>query len=462
MSGEPLTNGEAKKNHLFISYATEQGYFVEWLCSKLIADGYSVWCDKLKLLGGESYPTDIDKALKERTFRVIAVLSRQSISKPNPRRERTLALKIADERNIDFLIPINFDGLAPSELDWMTSDITFISFNYGWAEGYKQLIKKLSSINTPRNKDIDMDQMMPWLDEKTVLLDGRETIFSNALKIEKIPERILIYKFENPISYSGVRTLVKNWPCYRINSHVALSFMSPPPEIVEKYMLERTGAVEWRTKETIRGIPTYNIIVNLLEKSISFKCWERGLIEQKRASFYFPYGGEKERNILHFVDYNGITTWRLASGQRKLKLKTEQTIYYRYHVCPTFRIRGSFDSGFYAIVNVLAHVTNEDGTPIKGRSQNSRSKKITKYWWNPQILNYQLAIIQHLSGRDDKIVIGQVPGEMISITPRFEQYELPLAIREKPGDQVEENDPIPIEDLEEESEDLEYEEVSGG
>src|SRR5438093_12082818 len=44
------------RDHLFISYATEDWPLAEWLTRRLTAEGYRVWCDRFKLLGGESYP----------------------------------------------------------------------------------------------------------------------------------------------------------------------------------------------------------------------------------------------------------------------------------------------------------------------------------------------------------------------------------------------------------------------
>jgi hypothetical protein len=72
------------RDHLFISYAGDDGQLAEWLTLKLTREGYAVWCNRVKLLGGESYPRDIDDAIKNRTFRLIALLSRASLSKPNP------------------------------------------------------------------------------------------------------------------------------------------------------------------------------------------------------------------------------------------------------------------------------------------------------------------------------------------------------------------------------------------
>ena len=69
-------------NHLFISYATEDGDLAEWLTLRLTTEGYKVWCDRVKLLGGESYPRDIDKAIKTQTFRMLALISKNSLLRP--------------------------------------------------------------------------------------------------------------------------------------------------------------------------------------------------------------------------------------------------------------------------------------------------------------------------------------------------------------------------------------------
>src|SRR6266852_4633167 len=141
---------DGPRNHLFISYAGEDGPFAEWLTLKLTREGYRVWCDRFKLLGGESYPREIDEAIKNRTFRMLSLLSHASLQKPNPLKERTLGLKIAAVRGIDFVIPLNVDGLRGTELDWMTTDLTFIPFSHGWAPGFRQLLAKLQSIDAPR------------------------------------------------------------------------------------------------------------------------------------------------------------------------------------------------------------------------------------------------------------------------------------------------------------------------
>src|SRR2546422_7723034 len=147
---EPIaTATRAARDHLFISYASEGHVFANWLALRLAAAGYEVWYDRIKLLGGESYPKDIDDAIKNRTFRLLSVISRHSLTKPNPLKERTQALTISSERNIDFLIPLNLDGIPAAELNWMISDLTYVPFYKGWGPGLAQLLKKLISTGAP-------------------------------------------------------------------------------------------------------------------------------------------------------------------------------------------------------------------------------------------------------------------------------------------------------------------------
>src|SRR5690242_2630178 len=144
----PLPTDSDPRKLLFISYAYEDQVFAKWLARKLAFYGYGVWFDQIKILGGESWVKEVDVAIKERSFRVLGLLSNGSIGKENPRKERTLALQLAKQRNIDdFLITLNLDGVQP---DWTLSDISWISFRESWVDGLRRLLKKLESLNAPR------------------------------------------------------------------------------------------------------------------------------------------------------------------------------------------------------------------------------------------------------------------------------------------------------------------------
>jgi hypothetical protein len=143
-----VSNAPQNPTHLFISYASEDVVLATWLARKLAALGYAVWFDRIEMLGGEPWPQTIDDAIKNRTFRMLALISRDSLRKQKPTGERTLAQKIGENRSIpDFLIPLK---IADTELDWLTTPTSYISLTSGWAGSFRQLLAKLSKLNAPK------------------------------------------------------------------------------------------------------------------------------------------------------------------------------------------------------------------------------------------------------------------------------------------------------------------------
>ena len=104
--------------------------------------------DQEQLRGGAAFPSVIDEAIKTRTFRLVAVMSHASSHKANPERERQVALAIARERAVDFLIPLNM-GLTPSELPFQVANLNFLPFMQSWAEGLSSLLSTLRHAGTP-------------------------------------------------------------------------------------------------------------------------------------------------------------------------------------------------------------------------------------------------------------------------------------------------------------------------
>ena len=203
---------------------------MQWLALKLTAEGYRVWCDRLKLLGGESYPEDIDCAIRERTFRFLAVISQNSVHKPNPRKERTLALNLARERDQDFVLPLNLDGVGPTELGWMLSDLTYIPFDRSWADGLAQLLEKLQSINAPRPLSDGKSVVADWLGSRDAFASGPERVWTNLLPIEEMPDSLIRVRAAN-----GQRLdIPEGWPVAQRGENVFWAFELPDSVIRQK------------------------------------------------------------------------------------------------------------------------------------------------------------------------------------------------------------------------------------
>ena len=225
-SDKDAINGQQPADHLFISYATEDGELAEWLTLRLTTEGYKVWCDRVKLLGGESYPRDIDKAIKTQTFRMLALISKNSLTKENPLKERTLGHNISRQRKVDFVIPLLVDETRSDELDWMDSDLTYIPFRDSWAQGLIQLVKKLKSINTPNPLPNGAKLVSDWVAQQSSLPKTQERLWSNLFEIKAMPTTL--YKTTVP---DGFKLPAKSWIHHKQSSGVYWGFELPDSSV---------------------------------------------------------------------------------------------------------------------------------------------------------------------------------------------------------------------------------------
>lgn len=428
------------QDYLFISYATEDADLAEWLSLKLTSEGYAIWCDRFKLLGGESYPRDIDEAIKTKTFRVVALISHFSLVKDNPRKERTLALNIGREKGIDFLIPLNVDGLKSAELDWMTSDITFIPFSRSWAEGLTQLLKKLESISTPRPvKDGKEIAANTYLDHR-ILKEEPETIHSNCLEFLKIPTEVKEFLFEKPLSDNEIQAFSDRWAFYKKDPKTVFSFVSPSN--VGIFSCQLSNSHDWREQEEISGIITENIVSNLLKKSLLVKCFQKGLRRSDVGKIYFPFG-LLESDKLHFTGYKGKRTWILVAGDRT------SPYYFKYHLSPSFRIKKE-NGRYLSELFVDLYLTDSNDESLRPSVAHSRHKAIRKSWWNDHFLNRNLAICEFLTSDNGNIVMGESE-EQIILSGDFIRFECPVRLDERILTDLRENEAdSPFESIEDE------------
>src|SRR3989441_8251995 len=339
--------------HLLISYATEDWALAEWLTRKPTAEGYRVWCDRFMLLGGESYPREIDEAIKNRTFRMLSLLSRASLVKPNPLKERTLALNIGRERGIDFVIPLNVDGLRPTELDWMTSDLTFIPFSHGWASGLRQLLAKLESINAPRplrdGREIAASTFLPG----GVLRHDPESLYSNIFQAT-MPDTLLRFNASPGIQQEERDALLLTWPFYSVSSTVVLAFDNPSPAALEGRTVTLDAGVRWGEALDINGIRTRNIIKFLLNRTMAARALALGLRPTPNGrAMYFPWG-LLEKDRLWFHGYSGKETFINVTSERTLWRPTKSENY-RYYLAADVRRRKHIMPGSAMPITATLH-----------------------------------------------------------------------------------------------------------
>ena len=135
------------KEYIFISYATEDRFLAKWLAGKLLSEGYHVWMDNLRLKGGDLWKKEISEALTKKSFITLALLSKNSITKPNPLGERIIAAEIEKKENRKFLIPIKVDDIDNIDLGFDIISRQYIDFSKSWATGLRDYTKKTRNYN---------------------------------------------------------------------------------------------------------------------------------------------------------------------------------------------------------------------------------------------------------------------------------------------------------------------------
>src|SRR4030042_37580 len=190
------------RDMIFLSHSNpEDNEFTLWLALQLAREGYSVWCDLTKLLGGEDASKDIGVALSNRIVKFVYVLSKTSNEKEGPLQELTLAKKVAKKNMLhDFVIPALIDDLSTLDFNPEITRINAIPFRDGWPLGLKTLLDKLQRDGVQR----DPARFCPasvrdwWktrISADLGVINREEEYFSNWFEIE-LPERIYFHKIK--------------------------------------------------------------------------------------------------------------------------------------------------------------------------------------------------------------------------------------------------------------------------
>ena len=423
----------AERDHLFISYASEDAALAEWLTLKLTAGGYRAWCDRVKLLGGESYPRDIDSAIEKRTFRMVALMSRSSKSKDNPVKERTKALALGRQRTEDFLIPLRVDDITPAELDWMTADLTWIDFSGNWAAGFRQLLKKLDSLEAPRTMPKGTEAVARWYDRPDVVRADPERLHSNLMHLS-VPTTIKRLFTEAPLALEPP----DGWPLRWQGTDTGWAFELPDYGASAETIT--ITEVAWNPQPVEISIRLSDVVAELVRKHALRACVSRGLTPTPDGeSVYFP-AGMFERDRLKYASYTGKSNWVQVAGMRSFRTSTqvEKT---RYHLA--FSLRSNLWQWPEPMMELQLrlHLTDEKGEALPDKIAFRRRKKIVQFWFNHQWLSRVQAVASWLSGGAESIDLGidrsiglrlsAVP-EVVEASSRLDEGLVSEALQEEP------------------------------
>jgi hypothetical protein len=430
-------NGDPERSHLFVNYATEDSVFADWLALKLATEGFRVWYDRIKLLGGESYPIEIDDALRNRVFRVLSVISRASLDKPNPLKERTLALSISRERGVDFLIPLRIDSLQPSELGFQLVDLTHISFDESWHAGLVKLLKKLESVHAPRDFSDGRMRVASWLSSRVAVKRSPERLWSNLLPIRTIPGRFTLFRVETPGAISSIND---RWPILKKDDHRFWAFTSPD-ESLGCRTFETKTRVDWAAHPQTLGESTSSILSALTRRAIELDSTAKGMEwDSEERAHFFPKGLVADDTLRYTkpdgspgrVRVVGFRSRRLADGAREIT-----TYHLGYSVHPIIRRFGEP----VCRISVLAKFYDGAGQPLPPTRSSRKRKALARSWWNLEWLNRVLGFAHWIASGNEEHTLLTTESGRLAISCRPLEFESPISVVE--GDASTVDEPVP-------------------
>jgi hypothetical protein len=454
------------RDTLLLSHANpEDNEFTLWLALQLANEGYRVWCDLTKLLGGEVFWDDIEAVIRTRTAKVLYVLSRTSNGKDGPLRELQLAQSLARKEGIqDFVIPLHIDDLPYGEVTIELTRVNATPFENSWAKGLATLLKKLEEDAVPKDPNFNRSAVNGWWRSQFSGTQGvrnePEVVFSNWFKVEDLPATLFEHRISrhqpgmvdfdsHPLPYPGVwldpLTILTFAAESDFKDYLSPSFFveQSRPILLEEFLAGR---------DTLADGPKY--LAQLLrlawDRSIRTKlsayesadarvCYyfKKGTVADDTVSFLAAHGKKGHRGVVGYTTLLGgkLRYWHDALSAKPV-IRPETLLLVKGHVLFS-------DDG-------VTLWTNKDQMAKARRNQ-------CKSWWNDEWRDRMYAAIAHLANSRDTVTFPLGTTANFSISKQPIQFESPVSYLE-PGEVVKDED---LGDYDFEDEDADDEVVAG-
>ncbi|MEA2162146.1 MAG: hypothetical protein QOK37_273 [Thermoanaerobaculia bacterium] len=450
------------RDTLFISHATpEDDEFTRWIALRLAAEGYAVWCDLTKLLGGEAFWSDIETAIRTRSAKMLYVLSQTSNQKPGPLAELQVGQNVArDEKLQDFVIPLAIDSLPPRQANIALARINSIFFRDSWAAGLAKLLKKLEEDGIPKHPDFNASSVAAWWREQfgsdAGVADLPEDYISNVVAIDRLPETIFIHRLRGRMRATPP-AVIESSPLFPEGT-----FGTPPPDQDAflfpelwsmKFPSARSGSVlisfagsddlfsggeDFLVESVSLSLSTYLAEGSLVDKFTPVHArnhvsdllrvgWERvaktrGLWRYKMATkhgaMFFPLGATRDGKV-DYVNLKGKRTYRKVVGEKKSPRR-----FWHFAVSTRPILAPS------PVFALRLHVTfSDNGHTIwdSASKLHSARRSQCKNWWNEQWRDRMLATLQFLANGRPTIVVPLSSTQEVHVNPAPIRFQSPVS-----------------------------------
>jgi len=453
------------RDMLFVSHANpEDNEFTRWIALQLANEGYGVWCDLTKLLGGERFWDDIDEAIRKRTAKFLFVLSRVSnVTKESPRDELELAHTVRRAEKLgDFIIPLWIDSLSSNDFHVRLQSLNAVRFQEGWRSGLDSLLKKLEKDSVPKLEGFGPTAVRSWWrtfrDPRFAVRETPEILLTNWHSIA--PAEYYVHSLER-VDQSGPGPLsppdTLPYPAVPYNQYL-VSF-APTADLVphmgsvrihETRQVTLGGSANEEPELLWSRKDRSTTLIQLLNQSWQQMVTRRGLptstFSGGQPSLYFKKGTAAEDKV-EYIDSAGKKHWRNVVGISTLGTNPDGSPRLRYwHFGLEARGVMKPRPGFLIKPHVLF---SDDGELIwtsSARLHRARRSQC-KGWWNDKWRDLILGTMAWIANGSQVILlpVSQKSSVSVSITPL--QFESPFSYDEAELDRVLNPDDMDVDDI---------------
>ncbi len=428
-----------KRDLIFISHAApEDNDVAVWLTAHLAREGYHVWCDLPRLLGGERFWAEIETRIRDKAVKVLYVLSKTSNSDCDRGFRKELHLADSESKrhlangNKDFLIPIAVDDLRSADYNVYVHQRNATQFQDGWAIGFEKLLKKLKQDKVPKRLPRGGGQALAewWGKFRSSSAGVKMTpteLLSNWFPISTLPDSVYLFKVADltgskvgrieydlhfPVGQQGDFIMAFS-PTLQEHLPTTLS-----ADAMEQLSVADVVSGKAATAD-LDGRTLKNTFLSLLRVA-----WEQWVFSDKTESYemanrrlcaYFPKPEEGDLKG-HYMGVDGKRSWRGLTGSWTAKsLLNPGTLRKRYW---HFGIQAQPKAYPELIYVITSHVLfSDDGRELwtdKKRMHRARRSRC-KNWYNEEWRDRLSAAIGLLSSEQSTIRIPVADGQFITV-----------------------------------------------
>lgn len=436
--------GETTQDMLFISHANpEDNVFTRWLALQLAADGYPVWCDLTKFLGGEDFWKDAEAAIRTRSCKFLFVLSRASNVKDGPRNELQVAVNVAKAAKFhDFVIPLHLDDLPYGEINVLLAKLIAVPFEDGWAKGYRQLLEKLEREGVRKKASFGPQAVTSWWQQQFSaergVAEAKESYVSNWFPILAMPPLHL-----HTLKRSGIGVLEPEKALPHANFMDGLDLVTfAPAEDLEGKLGSAISICSSRsfTHEELLNVScnTTGLTVGkaryLLSRLLR-DAWDRWMASlslgmytlSDKANCFFFRRQESDNLDISFRGIDGKPTYRSVVGYKTTLNKSKR--YWHFAVDGQPMHDPAF--GFRLSSHVLF---SDDGRIVwtNHRKMHKARRSQCKDWHNPEWRDRLLAVVSWLAKDGPTIYVPVGENAMVEVSTQSVSFVSPVSFKDPP------------------------------